>query len=247
MCSENQRQLYTQFEPDANELVFGQRTAPDRPLTDKEISQRRKIILKLVDQKLKLELIELMKEQSKRSGEGNETESNSFPPSANGNTFMDARTTSSNYFDQQCYNRHLEFENISWQQNEYPQQCLKQPQHCQFFGDSEMPRIHMSKNQQIAVQTKSVDSERQLNSKCKQAIPKMTHDAKSLTNSGANKSLENIQCNPTIVLSNAINIGRSITPSKVSTFRFNPFKVPLFKNLLILLSSLLPNNLLDLF
>lgn len=60
-------ELYTQFEDDANEVVFGQKRAPDRPLTDKEISEKKRIILKLVDQKLKFELIELMRRQQEQT------------------------------------------------------------------------------------------------------------------------------------------------------------------------------------
>lgn len=55
--------LYKEVEPEANEIVFGQKNVPDRPLTTKEISKRKKTILKLVDQKLKFRLIELMSQQ----------------------------------------------------------------------------------------------------------------------------------------------------------------------------------------
>lgn len=55
--------LYKEFEPDANEIMFGQRTLPDRPLTTRESSKRKKIIMKLVDQNLKFKLIELMGHQ----------------------------------------------------------------------------------------------------------------------------------------------------------------------------------------
>lgn len=52
--------LYKELEPDANEIMFGQKTLPNRPLTMKETSKRKKILLKLVDQRLKFKLIELM-------------------------------------------------------------------------------------------------------------------------------------------------------------------------------------------
>lgn len=64
MNTDNQQEMYlSEFEPDANEIMFGRRTAPHRLLTEKEVAKRKKIILKLVDQKLKFELIELMKRQ----------------------------------------------------------------------------------------------------------------------------------------------------------------------------------------
>ncbi|KAG4074021.1 hypothetical protein HA402_014226 [Bradysia odoriphaga] len=55
--------LYKELEPDANEIMFGQKTLPDRPLTMKEESKRKKILLKLVDQKLKFKLVEMMRQQ----------------------------------------------------------------------------------------------------------------------------------------------------------------------------------------
>lgn len=55
--------IYKELEPDANEIVFGQRTPPDRPLTTKEASKKKKVLLQLVDQKLKFKLVELMKQQ----------------------------------------------------------------------------------------------------------------------------------------------------------------------------------------
>lgn len=55
--------LYKESEPDANEIMFGQKTLPDRPLTMRETSKRKKIIMKLVDQKLKFKLIEMMRLQ----------------------------------------------------------------------------------------------------------------------------------------------------------------------------------------
>ncbi|XP_037044073.1 uncharacterized protein LOC119080005 [Bradysia coprophila] len=55
--------LYKELEPDANEIMFGQKTPPDRPLTMKEESKRKKILLKLVDQKLKFKLVEMMRQQ----------------------------------------------------------------------------------------------------------------------------------------------------------------------------------------
>lgn len=55
--------LYKKLEPDANEVMFGQKTLPNRPLTVKEASKRKKILLKLVDQELKFKLIELMRHQ----------------------------------------------------------------------------------------------------------------------------------------------------------------------------------------
>lgn len=58
MTSDAQREKYIEFEPEANEIMFGRQ--PDRPLTEKELSKRRKIILKLVDHKLKIELMDLM-------------------------------------------------------------------------------------------------------------------------------------------------------------------------------------------
>lgn len=55
--------LFKEFEPDANEIIFGQKTLPDRPLTTREASKRKKIIMKLIDQKLKFKLVELMRHQ----------------------------------------------------------------------------------------------------------------------------------------------------------------------------------------
>lgn len=55
--------LFKELEPDANEIMFGQKTLPNRPLTMKEESKRKKILLKLVDQKLKFQLVELMRQQ----------------------------------------------------------------------------------------------------------------------------------------------------------------------------------------
>lgn len=55
--------LYKELEPDANQVMFGQKNLPDRPLTTKEVSKRKKIIMKLVDQRLKFKLIELMGQQ----------------------------------------------------------------------------------------------------------------------------------------------------------------------------------------
>lgn len=63
MDSAKQHQIYAEFEEDANEIVFGQKALPDRSLTDKEVTKRRKTILKLYDQKLKFELVELMERQ----------------------------------------------------------------------------------------------------------------------------------------------------------------------------------------
>lgn len=71
MNTNKQENLYTEFEPEANEIVFGQKTLPDRPLTDKEKSKRKKIILKLLDQKLKFQLIELMSQQQKLANSSN--------------------------------------------------------------------------------------------------------------------------------------------------------------------------------
>lgn len=64
-------ELYSGFEPDANEIMFGQRTLPDRPLTAKEVSKRKRIILKLVDQKLKFELIGLMNRHEQQTNKSN--------------------------------------------------------------------------------------------------------------------------------------------------------------------------------
>lgn len=63
MSSDRHRAMYTEFEPDANEILFGQRTAPNRPLTEKEVATKKKLILKFVDQRLKFELVELMGRQ----------------------------------------------------------------------------------------------------------------------------------------------------------------------------------------
>lgn len=65
MDSAKQSNMYTDFEPEANEIMFGQRTLPNRPLTDKELSRRKRLMLKLLDQKLKFDLIELMARQQK--------------------------------------------------------------------------------------------------------------------------------------------------------------------------------------
>lgn len=63
--SSDDSDAYTEFEPDVNEILFGQKTLPNRPLTPKEISKRKKIILKLIDQKLKFQLIGLLTQQQK--------------------------------------------------------------------------------------------------------------------------------------------------------------------------------------
>lgn len=82
MDSGELREDYSEFEPDANEIMFGQRKAPDRPLTVKELSKRRKIILKIVDQKLKSELAELMrlKEQQQQNASISNLYASSNPP-----------------------------------------------------------------------------------------------------------------------------------------------------------------------
>lgn len=67
--------LYKEFEPDANEILFGQKTLPNRLLTPREASKRKKIIMKLVDQKLKFKLIELMRQQVVVSNKSIEEES----------------------------------------------------------------------------------------------------------------------------------------------------------------------------
>lgn len=92
MNSDKQREMYRAFESDANEILFGHRTAPTRPLTDKEVMTRKKIILKLVDQKLKFELIEMMRK----------SEQQTFTP-----------FSSSNYYDypSNYYNSHGETSN----------------------------------------------------------------------------------------------------------------------------------------
>ncbi|XP_037041082.1 uncharacterized protein LOC119077858 [Bradysia coprophila] len=105
MCSEKQRELYTQFEPDANEILFGQRTSPNRPLTDQELSKRRKIVLKLVDQKLKFELIELLRKQQEQTYEihNNSTSSIASDP--------DGWAAPAIYYGCQDVDQQTEFEN----------------------------------------------------------------------------------------------------------------------------------------
>lgn len=129
MCSEQQRELYSQFEPDANEAVFGQRTAPDRPLTDKEVSQRKRIILKLVDQKLKFDLIALMRQQQEQSdgsrackiqisGPDLLNESNGNPSSIGGVCQIDTWSMESNFYAPQSFNQQLP----TYQSLSYPSQ-----------------------------------------------------------------------------------------------------------------------------
>lgn len=116
-------ELYSGFEPDANEIMFGQRTLPDRPLTANEVSKRKRIILKLVDQKLKIELIGLMSRHEQQTNK------------SNANSVTTAWTMPSNYSRpqnvcQQSYpsgpvypqqNGQPQLENV-WQLPIYPQQ-----------------------------------------------------------------------------------------------------------------------------
>lgn len=112
-----QQDCYTEFEPDANEIMFGQRTAPNRTLTEKELSRRKRIILKLVDQKLKFELIELMKRQLKNTSNVHASSSDSSVASYS-NT--ESWTMTSNYYSSQNFNQHGHFGSGYLQQNWQP-------------------------------------------------------------------------------------------------------------------------------
>lgn len=71
--------LLKEFEPDANEIMFGQKTLPDRPLTHNEALKRKKIILKLVDQKLKFKLIEMMGKVANKQNKSTERAESHVP------------------------------------------------------------------------------------------------------------------------------------------------------------------------
>ncbi len=148
MCSERERELYIQFEPEANEVVFGQRTAPDRPLSAKELSLRKKIILKLIDQQLKFELIELMtrkKEQEQTIAISSHGHSSSTSTDASSHSTT-ASTIPSNHHGYQNPNQQAEF-GSNWQAAAYPQQCG-----IPNFYDSR-PNFHFYKPFQNTIQT----------------------------------------------------------------------------------------------
>lgn len=106
MTSETQREKYIEFEPEANKIMFGGQ--PDRPLTEKELSKRRKIILKLVDHKLKLELMDLM------SNSKQQTHSYTMASNINNNDY-NQHGHSSNVYESMpsiCFNGQDKFGNL---------------------------------------------------------------------------------------------------------------------------------------
>lgn len=52
--------LYTEATKEANEILFGSQTSPEKPWPEKVVSKRKKLVLQLIDQKLKFKLIKLM-------------------------------------------------------------------------------------------------------------------------------------------------------------------------------------------
>lgn len=63
----NQKEEYfRESQKEANKILFGAEE-PSRPLTNVEVSKRKKLILKLVDQKLKMKLTELMNQFSEQA------------------------------------------------------------------------------------------------------------------------------------------------------------------------------------
>lgn len=129
----NQGELYAEFEPTANEIVFGQKTLPNRPLTDKEKSEKKKILMKLVDQKLKFDLIKLLTARKQQQESSSENTSN-IPPITNVPSIQNITTinnetntmpsyyqstqTTSEYVQQ--INWEPQYQNV-WQPTMYPQ------------------------------------------------------------------------------------------------------------------------------
>lgn len=83
---------FKEFEPDANEVMFGQKTLPDRPLTNAEVLTVKKIMLKLIDQKLKFKLIEMMSKAAKKQNNCPEKAVSHIPVTATMN-FVDSQST----------------------------------------------------------------------------------------------------------------------------------------------------------
>ncbi len=63
---DQKEECFRESEKEANKILFGA-AEPSRPLTNSEVSKRKKLILKLVDQKLKQKLTELMNQLGARS------------------------------------------------------------------------------------------------------------------------------------------------------------------------------------
>lgn len=101
--------LFKESEPDANEIMFGQRTLPDRPLTAKEESKRKKVIMKLVDQKLKIKLIELMGHQVRKQSQHSEKTASPISTISQSKFDSLATNSSSSYQSQQNWFAHSSY------------------------------------------------------------------------------------------------------------------------------------------
>lgn len=120
---------YTEFEPEANEIMFGQKTLPDRSLTDPEKSERKKIILKLFDQKLKFELIDLLSQQQKKASTPNvlidsDTVADSIPPNNLYSGATDYRQQNSQPQSQNYWKPQFQ---THWQPLTYPEHYTMHP------------------------------------------------------------------------------------------------------------------------
>lgn len=113
--------LYKEFEPDANEIMFGQRTLPDRPLTTKESSKRKKIIMKLVDQKLKFKLIELMGHQVASKHQQHTKEIATTIPTVNQTIY--SSQPSQDYTSYQSQPNWLPYSGLTYGEGNWEQHC----------------------------------------------------------------------------------------------------------------------------
>lgn len=65
--SEDEDNIYTEATREANEILFGNQASPEKPWTEKVASKRKKLVLQLIDQKLKFKLVDLMSQFGKQN------------------------------------------------------------------------------------------------------------------------------------------------------------------------------------